>query len=178
MNSGYEQAARRLSGLAEDDRDWLLARLPEVDRLRITELIERGESGPQVNPPLESSSEDSASTPESTVAAASAAEVAGALRDEPDWLVALILAKRRWPWDRDYLNEFEPARVERLRDIARSVRDIAKPRMCDEAVAALAMKLHRSTPAPEPRSAFDEVLTGIMARPETTRDEGSEAWRQ
>ena len=172
MNSGYEQAARRLSGLAEDDRDWLLARLPEVDRLRITELIERGESGPQVNPPRENSSDESA------VAAASAAEVAGALGDEPDWLVALILAKRRWPWDRDYLNEFEPARVERLRDIARSVRDIAKPRMCDEAVAALAMKLRRSTPAPEPRSAFDEVLTGIMARPETTRDEGSEAWRQ
>ena len=178
MNSGYERAARRLSGLAEDDRDWLLARLPEVDRLRINELIERGESSAQVDPPLESPSEDSALTPELTVAAASAAEVAGALRDEPDWLVALILAKRRWPWDRDYLNEFEPARVERLRDIAGGVRETAKPRTCDEAVVALAMKLHRSTPAPEPRSAFDEVLTGIMARPEKTRDEGSEAWRQ
>ncbi len=178
MTSGYERAARRLSGLAEDDRDWLLARLPDVDRLRISELIERGESSAQVDLPQESPSEDSASTPEATVAAASAAEVAGALRDEPDWLAALILAKRRWPWDRDYLNEFEPARVERLRDIARSVREIAKPRMCDEAVAALAMKLRRSTPAPEPRSAFDEVLTGIMDRPEKTRDEGSEAWRQ
>src|SRR2546422_11465835 len=110
MNSGYEQAARRLSGLAEDDRDWLLARLPEVDRLRITELIERGESGPQVNPPRENSSEDSASTPESTVAAASAAEVAGALRDEPDWLVGLILAKSRLPWGRGYPNEVEPGR--------------------------------------------------------------------
>jgi len=178
MNSGYERAARRLSGLAEDDRDWLLARLPEVDRLRINELIERGESSAQVDPPLESSPEDSASAPELTVAAASAAEVARALRDEPDWLVALILAKRRWPWDTDYLNDFEPARVETLRDIARGVRETAKPRTCDEAVVALAMKLHRSTPAPEPRSAFDEVLTGIMARPEKTRDEGSEAWRQ
>ena len=178
MNSGYERAARRLSGLAEDDRDWLLARLPEVDRLRINELIERGESSAQVDPPLESSPEDSTLTPELTVAAASAAEVAGALRDEPDWLVALILAKRRWPWDRDYLNEFEPARVERLRDIARGVRETAKPRMCDEAVVALAVKLRRSKPAPEPRSAFDEVLTGIMARHENTRDEGSEAWRQ
>jgi hypothetical protein len=178
MNSGYERAARRLSGLAEDDRDWLLARLPEVDRLGISELIERGDSGGQVNPPPESPLEDSASAPELTVAAASAAEVARALRDEPDWLVALILAKRRWPWDTDYLNEFEPARVERLRDIARGVRDTAKPRMCDEAVVALAVKLRRSTPAPEPRSAFDEVLTGIMARHENTRDEGSEAWRQ
>ncbi len=178
MNSGYERAARRLSGLAEDDREWLLARLPEVDRLRIGELIEREESSAQVDPSRKSPSEDSASTPESTVAAASAEEVARALRDEPDWLVALILAKRRWPWDRDYLNEFEPARVERLRDIARSVRETAKPRMCDEAVVALAMKLRRSTPAPEPRSAFDEVLTGIMARHEKTRDEGSEAWRQ
>ncbi len=178
MNSGHERAAHRLSGLAEDDRDWLLARLPEVDRLRINELIERGDNGAQMDPPQESSSEGSASTPESTVAAASAAEVARALRDEPDWLVALLLAKRRWPWDRDYLNEFEPARLERLRDIARGVREIAKPRMCDEAVVALAMKLHRLTPAPEPRSAFDDVLAGIMARHEKTPDEGGKPWRQ
>jgi len=128
MNSGYERAARRLSGIAEDDRDWLLARLPEADRLRINELIERDESGGQLNSPRESSSEGSASTPELTVAAASAAEVARALRDEPDWLVALILAKRRWPWDADYLNDFEPARVEKLRDIARGVRETAPGR--------------------------------------------------
>src|SRR3989442_9731078 len=116
MNSGYERAARRLSGLAEDDRDWLLARLPEVDRLRINELIERGESSAQVDPPLESPSEDSALTPELTVAAASAAEVAGALRNEPDWLRGLILPQRRRPWANDYLNEFEPAPVGNPRD--------------------------------------------------------------
>jgi hypothetical protein len=178
MNPGHERAARRLCGLSKDDRDWLLARLPDVDRLRINELIERGENGTRVDPPQESPSEDSALTPELTVAAASAAEVAQALRDEPDWLVALILAKRRWPWDRDYLNDLEPARLERLREVARGVRETAKPRPCDEAVAALAMKLHRLTPAPEPRSAFEDVLTGIMARHEKTRDEGGETCRQ
>src|SRR3989442_13975396 len=109
MNSGYDRAARRLSGLGEDDRDCLLARLPEVDRLRINELIERAESSAQVDPPLESPSEDSALTPELTVAAASAAEVAGALRDEPDWLVGFLTRQSRLAWHRDSVNEINAA---------------------------------------------------------------------
>jgi hypothetical protein len=160
MNPGYERAARRLSELSADDRDWILAQLPEADRLRISELIER-EDGERSSELRESA--EPAQTRETTVERASAANVAKALRDEPDWLVALVLATRRWPWDSDYLCGIEPARLERLREIAGAARETAKPRACNEAVAALAAKLERLPATPEPRTAFDDVLEGMMA---------------
>ena len=175
MTSAYERAAHRLSEFSEDDRDWILAQLPEADRLRITELMER-EDGQ--HPAQSRELAEPLQTGETKVARASAAMVATALLDEPDWLVALVLARRRWPWDRNYLGGIQPARLERLREIARIVRETAKPRACNEAVAALAAKLERLLAAPEVRTAFDDVLEGMMDSPKQAPEKRDEIWRQ
>jgi len=76
----------------------------------VRELLEHGVDQISLRPV--EPSQDSPPVPEAALARASAADVAEALRDEPDWLVALVLAKRRWPWDSDYLARLEPARLE------------------------------------------------------------------
>jgi hypothetical protein len=161
MISGYEKAAQMLSGLTGEDREWVLLRLAETDRLRIGELLEQvGAAAQQQDSAPEVPTVEPASSPETAVANATAADVARVLQAEPDWLVALILAKRNWPWGEDYLSRFEPARLERLREMVGTVRESAKPRACDEATAALAAKLQ--APLPGPRNAFEDVLAGMI----------------
>jgi hypothetical protein len=173
MSSGYEKAAEKLSGLTGEDRDWVLARLAETDRLRISELLEHVEAPAEEDSGPEVPTTEPALSPETAVAKASAAEVARVLQAEPDWLVALILAKRRWPWYEDYLSRFEPARLERLHEMVRTVRESAKPRACDEATAALAAKLQ--APTPGPRAAFEDLLAGMIVSEKKASNERSEA---
>jgi len=159
--SAHERAARRLAALAGAERDWILARLARVDALRIGELMGR-EPTPAAGR-VQGAPADAESTPESQVARAAAADVLQALRDEPDWLIALVLAQRRWPWDREVLNGLEPPRLEALAALARRAREAAKPRAGEAALGALAAKLHELAPAPQARSAFDDVLDGMTA---------------
>lgn len=170
MSAGHERAARKLAEMAGEDREWVLAQLAEPDRKRIRELMSRE---PRREPVA--LAEGSA---EGAVEHAGAGEVARALADEPDWFIALILARRRWPWDRELLKGLDPARVEALREITQSVREAARPRPGEEALAALAAKLRRIAPAPEPRSAFDDVLAGMIVWDKPGAAERGGPWRQ
>ena len=154
MSGGCERAARRLAALSPADREWILARLSSEDVGRLRQAIAPAQPDPV-----------SLDDPQGRVASASAADVARALRDEPDWLVALVLAKRRWPWDRDFLAGLGPARLEKLRNMAEASAAAPRPGACDLAVAALAGQLEGLAPAPAPRTVFDEVLAGMIAVP-------------
>jgi hypothetical protein len=163
-----------LSGLTGEDREWVLLRLAETDRLRIGELLEQvGAPVRQEDPGPEVPTVEPASSPETALANASAADVARVLQTEPDWLVALILAQRSWPWGEDYLSRFEPTRLERLREMVGTVRESAKPRACNEATAALAAKLQ--APIPGPRNAFENLLAGMIVPEHKAPAEGSSA---
>ena len=163
MTPAHEQAARRLAALSGDERDWVLARLASDDALRIRDLLEPrpAPAAPEPPPPAPVVVD---TTPQSVLERAAAADVSLLLQAEPDWLIALILAQRRWSWDRELLADLHPARVEELSVLAWRAEG-AKPRAREAAIELLVAKLRELAPEPAPAaapSAFDE-LVGRMA---------------
>jgi hypothetical protein len=101
-------------------------------------------------------------TPERMLEQAAAADVAKLLLEQPDWFVALVLGKRRWPWDRELLAGLEPAWAEELSVLVWRAGEGAKPRACEAAIGLLAARLREAAaPAPEPASAFDELVARL-----------------
>ena len=163
MTPAHEQAARRLAALSGDERDWVLARLASDDALRIRDLLEPrpAPAAPEPPPPAPVVVD---TTPQSVLERAAAADVSRLLQAEPDWLIALVLAQRRWSWDRELLADLHPARVEELSVLAWRAEG-AKPRAREAAIELLVAKLRELAPEPAPAAApsvFDE-LVGRMA---------------
>jgi hypothetical protein len=154
----HQQAARRLAALTQPEREWVLARLAAADALRIRELME-----PASAPVPEPAPEPVATAPapqsdEQILEHATPDEVLRLLQDEPDWFIALVLARRRWPWDREVLASLDPARFEELGMLAWRAGEGAKARACEAAVGLLAAKLRERAAPPAAGSAFDELL--------------------
>ncbi|MFL6573096.1 MAG: hypothetical protein ACJ8G4_15170 [Burkholderiales bacterium] len=159
MTPAHQDAARRLAALTGDERDWVLARLSSDDALRIRELMEPGSAPVAAEPPPRPAPAEAESTPERVLEQAAADDVAKLLLGEPDWLIALVLAKRRWPWDRELLAALHPARVDELSVLAWRAAETAKPRACEAAIAMLAARLREAAaPVPQALSAFDELV--------------------
>ena len=161
MTPAHEQAARRLAALTGEERDWVLARLASDDALRIRDLLEPrpAPAEPEPPPPAPVAAD---TTPQSVLEHAAAADVSRLLQAEPDWFIALVLAERRWPWDRELLADLHPARVEELSVLAWRAEG-ARPRAREAAIELFAAKLRELAPAPAAEtSAFDE-LVGRMA---------------
>ena len=159
----YEHAARRLAALTSTERDWVLARLSSDDALRIREMMEPGpapaEAEPPAPPPPPPAPVEVEPTPERILEQAAADDVARLLLGEPDWFIALVLARRRWPWDRELLAALHPARVDELSVLAWRAGEGAKPRASEAAIGMLAARLREAAaPAAEPASAFDELV--------------------
>ena len=170
MSLAHQRAARRLAALSSTERDWILSRLSSADALHIRELMEPGPApapaAPPPAPPAEiASTLPSAppSAPQSILEQAAADDVWQLLQEEPDWFIALILAKRRWPWDREVLARLDAARFEALGMLAWRAREGAKPRACEAAIEVLAARLRELAPPPPAPSAFDELLAGVLA---------------
>ena len=160
MSPAHEHAARHLAALTSDERAWVLARLASDDALRIRVLLERRSAPVEAEPPPPPAPPAAPeSTPERVLEQAAADDVAKLLLGEPDWLIALVLGKRRWPWDRELLAALHPARVEELSVLVWRAGEGAKPRACEAAIGMLAARLRElAAPAPEALSAFDQLV--------------------
>lgn len=175
MSEGYKRAALSVHGLAEADRQWLLSRLPAAEGEALQHLIGELSSprmrrlagwrqvlagGLRANKP---ETKQSIKNAEGTIEAASAQEVRDLLEQEPDWVIAVILAHRTWPWTIGYLASIEQHR--RL-SIARYVKDVdvLKPTLRDTIVGLLESELRvTSTKPAQSRNGarFDEILRDI-----------------
>ena len=163
MSAAYEQAARQLATLTSAERDWVLARISSDHALRLRELMEPRpapvEAEPPPPPPPPPVLVEAEPTPERILEQAAVADVVKLLLGEPDWFIALALGKRRWPWDRELLAALHPARVDELSVLVWRAGEGAKPRACEAAIGLLAARLRdAAAPAPEPVSAFDELV--------------------
>jgi hypothetical protein len=106
MSAGYRKAALLLSGLGGRDRDWILARLAAEERGALCALIdELRELGLNPDAPLarELALSAPAAQPPRLSVAASARAAFAVLGREPDWLIALVLRLRPWPWREAFL---------------------------------------------------------------------------
>jgi hypothetical protein len=158
--SGERKAALALSSLVEADRAWMLERLQEPQRARLLALLDElgamrvsfdrellkqlGEpekAEKPVQPPVEAHALETADPQ----------PVLDVLEREPDWLVALVLRARVWPWRNALL---ERLGTERARRVARVAPDAAALR--PKAIAALLDALHakvRAQPVVHPERA-------------------------
>ena len=160
MSLALQNAVRRLAALTHAERDWVLARLAADDALRIREFMEPAaapaatpvEPEPVPAPPVPPAA------PQSPLELAGPADISRLLQDEPDWFIALVLARRRWPWDREVLASLDAARFEELGVLVWRASESAKPRACEAAIEILEAKLRELAAPPAAANAFDELV--------------------
>jgi hypothetical protein len=160
VNGAHQQAARRLAVLTHAERDWVLARLPSDDALRIREIMEPAAAAPAEPEPVPEPPAAPA-VPQSPLELATPADVSRLLQDEPDWFIALVLARRRWPWDREVLAGFDAARFDELGALVWRASESAKPRACETAIELLEAKVRELAAPPAAANAFDELVERI-----------------
>lgn len=121
---GHRRAAAALHGLQEEDRQWLLAELPDADRdilkRLLGELTELGfepgstatASATLMLPVRQSNVTDLSSA--DIVRNAAARDMIAVLEHEPSSLIAQVLGLEEWPWKQAYLQMLQPLRRDRI----------------------------------------------------------------
>jgi len=147
---GSRKAALLLSSLREEDRAWLLARVDDSQRTRLAPLLSEVRGlGVSVDPRTlrelaqsdgdaqEPEADDSASA---SITSASASAVLEALGGEPDWLIAIVLRARPWPWREALLNLLGTERRSSIQKALPSGVEV-QPRVIETLVAAIEARL-------------------------------------
>ena len=147
--SGHRQAAVALHGLVEEDRQLILAQLPDADQstLRgyLAELAELGfDSGGMATGVAEPVAKPAAGAPE--LAHAAPATMLRLLENEPASLVAQVLALEQWRWSAGLLALSAPAR----RDAIQAAHAGVAPARARFLRQSLAARLEDMTPESAP----------------------------
>ena len=87
------------------------------------------------------------------------------LADEPDWIVALLLAHSAWPWAPAFLERQTAETVERLSTLSQRLSVAVKPRLSAEIVRACIERLPQARPATVTRGSFASLLAGMRQHP-------------
>lgn len=121
---GHRRAAAALHGLQEEDRQWLLAELPDADRDILKQLLgELTELGFEPGSTATTSAtamlpvrQRNAITLSSAdiVRNAAARDMIALLEHEPSSLIAQVLGLEEWPWKQAYLQMLPPLRRDRI----------------------------------------------------------------
>jgi hypothetical protein len=178
MSEGLRLAALRLHGVGAADREWILDRLERRERRTLVRLLRdlkragigrdsfRAMGAEAAKPQPAARAEPAADVP-AALAQADAETVARALRGEPEWVRATILAVHPWSWRRAVLQRL--AGGDRTPPVLGTVKDAPRPAFA----AALARSLARRV-AERPgsgRTPFDRVMDNVdaLARPPRPR---------
>jgi hypothetical protein len=154
VNQGYRKAALVLSGLAEADRAWMLDQIGAEERTRLSSLmLELSALGISADDSL--ARELAAEAPAKNRVAVDAGTALGVLAREPDWLIALVLRARPWPWREELLRLLGTQRRFSVQEAIPAGTDV-KPRVVEALVAAIERRLEEQAafagqpqPAPE-----------------------------
>ena len=182
--SGLRKAALVMHGLGEQDRQWLLERLPAHRARELNALLE--ELGALGFPSDDELIREAAGTPSQSraavgpdsgpIARASVEQVHALLKDEPDALIALVISSGPGPWREALLLGFAPSRAKSIRELALSVNTGPQLRaaVLDELAGRLA-----SLPMPAPTVRAEGRLTRWIRKPLRAAVEGRlDAWRR
>jgi hypothetical protein len=146
---GLRKAALTLANLHEQDRAWLMGRLEAGERERLAPLLgELGELGLSLDPQSlrravggkAEERKEEPRDPRRLLASAAPAALAQALEPEPDWLIALVLRVRSWPWRAEVLALLGAERRMRIEKLGRTAPEI-RPRMMEEMLSAIEARL-------------------------------------
>jgi hypothetical protein len=148
-NIGHRRAALALHPLHEQDRLWLLGRLPEAERGEVLAMLaeldrmslraETADVGAMLAVKTEPDAASAEDDPWSALDRAEAGAVMHALREEHDRVIAIVCSLRKWRWLTELLD------------------------LLGEHRAASVARLMRAGPAPSP-AVCDAVAAAVMAR--------------
>jgi hypothetical protein len=148
--ANLRKAALMLSSLGEEDRAWMLARVGEQERAQLGPLVSEARSlGVQLDAQTlrqlaqspAAAAPASAAVKKGPLDATSAQAVHEVLAREPDWLIALVLRERSWPWREAFLRLLGTERrlhVQRARPQGASQ---VRPRVIEALIAAIEARL-------------------------------------
>jgi hypothetical protein len=142
MSDGYRRAALMLSSLGNADRDWILGRLQAEEQTELRVLLEelRGLGlAPSASLVKELALSRPAAEPAPASVAVSAATAFAVLAREPDWLIALVLRLRPWPWRESFLRLLGTEWRMRVRESLPSGE--ARPKLVQTLLAAVERRL-------------------------------------
>lgn len=150
MTDSHKLAALRLSGLNEQDRDWILSRLPVTDQEKILGLLNEADKFGIDNPDeyVEKiiSTKGKSSTTKSNnklltqeesprckiINMANGSDVMKILDAVPCEIIAAMLSEREWKWEQDYLLSRGYEKMQQLQAMK-----IQKSKLGDRAKAVL-----------------------------------------
>ena len=181
MKDGYTKTAMVLQNLDATDRHWLLEQLQPEDRARVTAVLAQlTEAGPiddqRVAAAIASRESDRkvaqhavvADTDQRLLMRAKLEDIELMLADEPDWIVALLLAHSDWPWAPAFLEWQTAETVERLSTLSQQLSAVVKLRVSAEIVRVCIARLPHTQPVPVTHGSFASLLAGIRQRPADT----------
>ena len=161
MRNALRKAALTLAGLGERDRAWLLGRLHAPEREQVAGLLtELRDMRVQVDAELVRRLALEPAPVERGLAGADATAALRALRDEPDWLVALVLRARAWPWSEEFLRRAGAERRQRIRSAMHAAAEL-RPKTIARIISALDARVlaHDAEPPPPAKRTWRGVLT-------------------
>lgn len=156
--TGYRRAAVALHRLEEEDRNWILAELPEPDRKTVTGLLNElndlgfvPESMPDDIPvALPSVTAAVEATPAQRISLAAANDVWAVLEVEPVTLIGQVVALQDWPWKDAVVDRLPPQRRQQVLAILNAKPMIAPARK--ECLINLLSARLAALPANEPQT--------------------------
>ena len=157
----YRQAALCLHGLASEDRQWLLSRLPDAHRAALRDLLAELES---LGIPADRDARDLSVAASETydavlleIEGATPEQVWGILEGECDAVVRTLLAVRDWSWKTETVARFRKG----YRNITASGRTPGA-RVQEALLSAFARRLRGQQPAPRRKTQWNKRLRSVL----------------
>jgi hypothetical protein len=162
-----EDAVRMLGGLSEEDRRWILEKLPVAARMRLADAAD----DPQVDEitsrepvlgsvPMEDFEWD---RNVAELSAANPSSLAQTLHGEPAWIVDAVLHAANWPWNHVVRKSLPVGMRAELAAIDRSGVRLAKP-ATQVLLRELAQRSRDWPPAPARATGLKAVLSRLREK--------------
>lgn len=163
----YEKIALSLQGLDSQDQEWLLQQLDAADRERVETMLrdwrDTGITATPATDNVDASVATAAADDDATlVRDADPFVLELALRDEPTWVLAALLAQCSASVAlREYVSQLSPARVGEVRALVRPMRQSVKPRVREVVLHSVAEQIRRHASTRAEAVDFDAMLARV-----------------
>lgn len=166
--NGYQRAAAALAPLDATERDWFLRQLDEDDRRRIDALLREADDTHAVETPAPSAtpagSDDAGDDDVGTLEVAHGDTLSVVLHEQPDWVVALVLANCRKNMAlRRYVDALPQPRCGRIHGLVKEMEESIKPNVRAAVLRRVAIAARRASMENRPAN-FDSMVMNFTPR--------------
>jgi hypothetical protein len=155
--SSAEEAVRMLSGLAADDRQWILERLPVEAKARLAEHVDDSRAAAAIPVSAAGAAGFEWSRAVERLRTVNVSALVHALQSEPPWLVRAVLHAADWPWVHEVTRSLPVSLRHEAMSLDRRGTALARPAV-EVVLIELAKRSEGWPPAPPPPSRLRAFL--------------------